>query len=202
MMDQLSANSRAEGNGFVKSLAAATFVGVMISTCLAFLCLLFAGAGHGTNSPVIVCFGPVLAPFDVLGYNPSTRLSYPNLATFLLFGLYGFYGLALAIGRGVGHGGLTLGFVLFLHYAAVAACIVFNQWDGMRNLVPTSRAFGGIWLTVQLVVVFVAVHLLAVQYATSSIPYRARLSRREAIVLALGLVAGVLLHVAASAAVE
>ena len=177
-----------------RSLRNASLVGVLLSSLAAFVCILFGGAGHGANSPFFVYFGPILAYWQVGEYDADSAARYLGLTIAITFLLYSVYAMVISLGRLIGHGRSALTLVLLLHYCGVGVCVLSDDWDGTRNIWIISEIYGG-WITVLLVEMFVALHLLAFQYAWSEIPYRPVFTRRINVILGLGLVAGIAFHV-------
>ncbi len=175
------------------SLGTATFVSLILSSISAFVCLLFAGAGHAAASPGLVFFGPVFAYSKLVDLDSQAAAHFINFAVVFIFFFYAVYGIAICSGRLVRHGRLALVVVLVIHYCGVGVCIMSRDWDGMRNIWMISQMYGG-WITVLLVELFVTLHLLAFQYAWSRFPYRPRIDRSAGVVLGVGLVAGIVFH--------
>ncbi|MGM0488948.1 MAG: hypothetical protein ACQESR_19580 [Planctomycetota bacterium] len=178
------------------SLAAATLVSLGLSSLAAYLCLIFAGAGEAAASPGLTYFAPLWAYPELARMSSRAYTGYINWASVFMFVYYCCYGVAISIARLKGRGGIGLILVLVFHYAGFVICLTSSSWDGMRNIWMISQMYGP-WISVALVEYFVFLHLIAVQYARSEIPYRPQVTREAVIVLAAGLVAGIGFHLIA-----
>ncbi|MFW6169329.1 MAG: hypothetical protein ACODAD_02485 [Planctomycetota bacterium] len=178
------------------SLTAATLVSLGLSSLAAYLCLIFAGAGEAAVSPGLTYFAPLWAYPELVRMSSLAYSRYINWATAFMFVYYCIYGVGIGIARLKGRGGIGLLVVLVFHYTALVICLTSSSWDGLRNIWMISRMYGP-WICVALVEYFVFLHLLAVQYAFSEMPYRPRVTRNALMVLAAGLVAGIGLHLIA-----
>jgi len=116
------------------------------------------------------------------------------LGTLGMLGLYGVYGGALAYARSRHAGAWVLFAVLCLHYLSVVwLALGFESTDRLPYLAATLANFS-IVHSVAMVEMFVALHVLAFQYARSHAPYRPRMTWPVATILLGGLVAGVALY--------
>ena len=184
------------GKRMFPSLGVSALIGLVLSAGSAYLCLLFAGAGHGAASPCHVFFGPLFAGLQFLPADELTRARYLNLVFPLMFVHYCGYALVISVGRYCQRGGLAWAWVLVFHYCGVGLCVLSDDWDGISNIWIISRAYGS-WITVLLVEQYLGLHLLGCQYALSRPPYWPRITKRAGIMLVAGLVAGVAFHVLA-----
>lgn len=175
-----------------RSMVLAAAVGLIVSSCSAVLCLVFAGAGHGAAGPAHLFFGPLFAIVFWIPPEESARAVVLNSVHVLMFAWYSLYGAVLSVGRWHRRGHVTLAALLVFHYSGVLLCAYSTRWGGWDKLAMISRMYGS-WITILLVETLVMVHLLAFQYARSPIPYRPRLSWPALSALVAGLVGGVLL---------
>ncbi len=189
-----SCNSLDSRNRVLKSLALAAVVGGVLSSIASHGCILFAGAGHGATSPGHLFFGPVLAYWQLGRFDTVVYARYLPLTTIILYAYYSVYAVAISVGRIWGHGRIALVLVLVFHYCGVLVCMMSDEWDGLQNIGRMAEALSGV-LTVFMFELFVLLHVLAFQYASSRIPYRPRLTRHVKIILTIGLLAGLLLYV-------
>ena len=178
------------------SLAAAAFVSLALSSLAAYLCLIFAGAGEAAASPGLTYFAPLWAYPELVQMSAAAQSRYINWATIFMFVYYCVYGLGLSAARLQSRGRIGLIALFAFHYAGFAVCLTSPAWDGIRNIWIVSRLYGP-WLSVVLVEYFVLLHLLAIQYASSEMPYRPRMTRHMAIVLCVGLAVGFGFHLLA-----
>jgi hypothetical protein len=174
---------------FVKSLLVSAFFFGLLSSVTAYMCVLFAGAGHAALSPYAVFFGPVYFYVDFFLPNNLQGAIGQSRAIELMFVFYCLYLIPVWFGRIFGYGRAALVMVLVIHYACVFANTRSPDWDGIRNIWMVNDAYGG-WVSVFMVELFLLLHLLAYQYAVSAIPYRLHATRGTILVLALGVVVG------------
>ncbi len=174
----------------VKSLVLATLVGGALSAVAAFGCMVLAGAGHGANSPLFVFFGPVFAYWQVVPRDSARFARFLLLTVAIAFVYYSVYGFSISLGRLFGRGRSALALVLVLHYCGVAICARSDNWDGLSNMGIVAMLWGG-FLTMFMVWLFFALHVLVIQYADSRLPYRFRWTWRAITALSCGAVTAV-----------
>lgn len=184
------------GHGtIVRSAAIACLVGVALSLPACALCVVIAGAGHGSALPMHSCYGPVCLAWMLIPGRSGSSFLELWLGTLGLLSLYGVYGGIIAYARSRHTGVWVLLAILCLHYLSVVwLALGFESTDRLPYLAVTLAKFSIVY-SVAMVEWFVALHLLAFQYARSNVPYRLRMTWPVATILLSGLVAGVALYV-------
>jgi len=194
-MHSLSSRLKAAGVGLV--LAAGT--GLLAAVPLFMGCLIFAGGGHGIYAPAYLVFAPVSIAWASEWGNRVSDLQLVGC----FVGSYALYALLTALARLVGKGVWMLAIILPLHYAAAfwlwSKPIPKASFDSIQRVGDflMLNPFGYLPLFLGLFVLFVALHVLAFQYARSGMPYRPRMTRLVIGTLAGTLVVGIALCVAA-----
>jgi hypothetical protein len=112
-----------------------------------------------------------------------------------MFVLYGLYGVIVAALRWYRRGVWGLLACLVVHYAAVVFLVMAFEPVGQLRTFAAVLPNIPLLHAILLFEYFLVLHLLAVQYAQSVIPYRPRWTRTAAGVLLVGLLASVACYV-------
>lgn len=168
------------------------FIGCGLSVGAITLCFPACGGGHGTMVPMIFYLSP---SFVVSMFNADHDLDTP-LVLGTAVSLYAIYGLLIAAFRRWGRAQLGLWTVLVGHYVAAAATFVIESGDGVSDLGAAAGILEqfSVFYVMSLVFCWVALHVLAVQFALSQRPYRPRVTRATLGVLLASLPMGALLY--------
>jgi hypothetical protein len=175
----------------VRQMAIGSAVGVVLALPAFALCFHIAGAGHGSNFAFYVFFGPEWLGWMLLPEKQGMSFVDVWLWISETLGLYGLYGGVLAYARSRRVGVWACALLACLHYGAVLWVVTgFSAADDFQSLLRTLALFSLV-TSVATVELFVALHVLAFQYARSTPPYWPRWSWSVGVLLAIGLLAGV-----------
>ncbi len=176
-----------------RRIAIACCAGVLLALPSFSLCFDLAAAGYGSSIAFYVFFGPI---WVIYALPPAKSGAMFSEVFFLIAGmlaLYGIYGGLLALERSRGRAMRAFFVILCLHYGAVAWMMFGSGAKVDFTRLAETVAEYSLLRAVVTVDLWIALHILAFQYARSSPPYRPRMTWPAAALLAVGLLIGVAL---------